>query len=214
MGEWTRINVRRQKLAAIHVAQSQLGMDDDAYRALILRVSASVSSTGTGVRSAADLDLRGLNAVLDEMRRLGATQPTKVGPKGRAKPAHFPGTPHNFDGMPAEIAKIEALLADLTLSWSYADAIAKRMHGIERVAWCRKPAQLVSIIAALHVEQEKRQLLGSIGEYAEKNGTTLDALAERFALSPGWQRRRSTLKSVREALVFEALAKELGMVAP
>lgn len=201
---------RRQKLAAIHVAKSQLKLDDDTYRALIERVSALVSDDGTSVRSSADLSARGLNAVLDEMRRLGADKPTAQYPRGRAKPAHYPGTPHNIDELPAEISKIEALLSDLQLSWAYADGIAKRMHGIDRVAWCTKREQLVSIIAALHVEQEKRQLLTSITEQCARTGRTLDQLAASMNLANGWQRRRSTLKAVREGLLFDALCKELG----
>lgn len=205
---WKSPTLRRQKLAAIHVAKAQLSMDDDTYRDLLARVSAA---HGKACRSAADMTADQAFHVLDELRRLGAKRPTTVGPKGRAKPAHYPGTPHNANELPLEITKIEALLADLKLTWSYADAIAKRMHGIDRVAWCTKREQLVSIIAALHVEQEKRDLLAGINEQAEKIGTTLDAIAVRFKLAPGWQRRRATLKSVREVLLFDALAKELGL---
>lgn len=205
---WKCPTLRRQKLAAIHVAKAQLAMADDTYRELLARVSAA---HGKACSSAKDLTADQAFAVLDELRRLGAKRPAVVTPKGRTKPGSYPGKPANFDDLPAEIAKIEALLADLKLTWSYADAIAKRMHGIDRVAWCTKREQLVSIIAALHVEQEKRDLLAGIKEQAEKIGTTLDALAVRFKLSPGWQRRRATLKSVREVLLFDALAKELGL---
>src|SRR5690606_29582209 len=133
--------VRRQKISAIHAAKSQLGMDEDTYRELLARVSAA---HGPECRSAKDLDAEQLRAVLDEMRRLGAARP------GAHKAGQYPGTPHNIDRLGPEIAKIEAQLADMRLPWSYADAIARRMYRIERVAWCRKQEQLVGVLAALH----------------------------------------------------------------
>lgn len=44
--------------------------------------------------------------------------------------------------------KIQALLCDSGLGWAYADGIARRMHGRERVEWC-SPDELRGIIAAL-----------------------------------------------------------------
>ena len=68
----------------------------------------------------------------------------------------YPGRPHNFDAAdaPRELKKIEALLAEAGRPWSYADAIAKRICGVERVAWC-KSAQLAGVIAALSVDAER-----------------------------------------------------------
>lgn len=60
--------------------------------------------------------------------------------------------------MPAMITKIEALLADMRLPWSYADGIVKQMYGIERCAWARTPAQLKAVIAALYNLQKKKKV--------------------------------------------------------
>jgi phage gp16-like protein len=49
--------------AAIHVAKKQLGLDDDTYRALLVRVAGKPSSK--------DMTPAEQNAVLDEMRRQG-----------------------------------------------------------------------------------------------------------------------------------------------
>ena len=49
---------------------------------------------------------------------------------------------------PGELKKIEALLAEARRPWSYADAIAKRMYRVERVAWCT-PDQARGLVAAL-----------------------------------------------------------------
>lgn len=183
---------RRQKISAIHVARSQLGMEDDTYRELLARVSAA---HGPECRSAKDLDAEQLRAVLDEMRRLGAKRP------GAHKPAQYPGTPHNMNLLGREIATIEAQLADMKLPWSYADAIARRMYRIERVAWCRKQEQLVGVLAALHVEQEKRDLLARVEALCAQAGTTTQKLEEELAndglfLRAGWRRHRAALRLV------------------
>lgn len=184
--------VRRQKISAIHAAKSQLGMDEDTYRELLARVSAA---HGPECRSAKDLDAEQLRAVLDEMRRLGAARP------GAHKAGQYPGTPHNIDRLGPEIAKIEAQLADMKLPWSYADAIARRMYRVERVAWCRKQEQLVGILSALHVEQEKRDLLARVEALCAEAGTTTQQIEADLAndglfLRADWRRHRAALRMV------------------
>lgn len=188
---------RKAPLRAVHASRRQLGLDDDTYRALLERV--------TGKRSAADLDAVQLRKVLTEMRRLGAAQPTQPREGGRAKPAHYPGTPHNIDTLPAQIEVVEALLTEMRLSWGYADAIAKRMFRVERVAWLKDEKQVVAILAALYNERTKRALLADI-EGAVAAGTLhaskLDGLRE------GWRRHLPTLRAVHAA------AARLGCFAP
>lgn len=181
-------------LAAIHIAKSQLGMDDDTYRALLRRVSAE---SGREVESAARLNHRQMRAVLNEMRRLGAVRP------GAHKPATFPGKPHNFGSpaMPEMIAKIEAQLADMKLSWAYADAIAKRQCGIARCAWVRSEKQLRGIIAALDVEQCKRGMNAFIDDARHKLGIGEREWAAINSRLPGnWRRSKPYLEQVSRQL--------------
>jgi phage gp16-like protein len=56
---------RRRRLGIVHIAKVQLGLDDDAYRALLQRV--------TGKRSARSLSEGELGRVIDEMRSKGFT---------------------------------------------------------------------------------------------------------------------------------------------
>lgn len=59
----------------MHVAKSSLGMTDEDYRALLLRVS--------DISSSKELDDRGFSAVMDEFRRLGFRhQESQRMPKG------------------------------------------------------------------------------------------------------------------------------------
>jgi len=57
------VTISKQRKALIHVAKSQLRMADEDYRALLLRVA--------HVRSSADLEEPGFEAVMAEFERLG-----------------------------------------------------------------------------------------------------------------------------------------------
>jgi len=55
--------ISTKQTGLIHVALKRLGMEDDDYRSLLLRVA--------GVTSSAELDGEGFGALMDEFRRLG-----------------------------------------------------------------------------------------------------------------------------------------------
>lgn len=56
-------DIRKRELAQIHVAKSQLGLDDETYRAMLWTVAR--------VKSAADLDWAGRKKVLDHLKAKG-----------------------------------------------------------------------------------------------------------------------------------------------
>lgn len=183
---------RRKQIAAIQVARQQLDMDESAYRDMLERVS---GTCGTAVRSAAKLDGRQRRAVLDELRRKGAGRP--------GKRSAYPGKPHNFDSraMPELITKIGAQLADMKLPWSYADAIARQQTGVARVAWVRQPQQLAAIVAALHVEHEKRALDAAVEAQLKRLQWPPERVVELLRpLRPHWRRHRPSLRLVLEFL--------------
>ena len=191
---------RVKQLAAIHVAAKQLGMDRDTYRAMIERVSAQAGGR-VARTSSADLDDAQRAAVLDELRRLGGEAPRVRSRRGPAKPGAYPGRPHNAKQMPLMITKIEAQLADMGMTWAYADAIAKRMFSIDRVAWCRSENQLRAIIAALHVEQEKQTLdAGITALVADLRMPEAEFARLTAPLPPNWRRNRYHLRRVCEHL--------------
>lgn len=59
----TAPDIRKRELAQIHVAKSQLGLDDDTYRAMLWTVAR--------VKSAADLDWAGRKKVIDHLKAKG-----------------------------------------------------------------------------------------------------------------------------------------------
>lgn len=169
-------DARMSQLATIHIGRQRLGMAEDVYRDLVERISAQ---HGKPQRSAAQCSSRQLSAILDEMRRLGFAP--KASPKTRGKP-------RNFKQLPEYITKIEALLAELKAPWSYADAIARRMFGIERVSWCTNGAQLQKVLAALDYEHKKQDLLRYYEGQCRIAGRDPEAFAAELRAPMNWRR--------------------------
>lgn len=124
-------NTKQAEIAKIHIAKKDLGLDDETYRSLLW--------TAARVHSSKDLDHAGRAAVLDHFKARG-WKPRSVKPNvsNIKKPL---------------VAKIAALLADMKLSWNYADGIAKQMFKRDKVQWC-EPQELRGIIAALVNKQK------------------------------------------------------------
>lgn len=132
---------RNRDLAMIHLAAKQLGMDNGAYRDMLWAVAR--------VRSAKDLDFAGRQRVKDHLKACGFK------PAASRKRKPYPGRPANTDREP-QLRKIEALLADAGRPWRYADEMARRMFGKDRVQLCN-PGEWQGLIAALVVDQKRRR---------------------------------------------------------
>lgn len=173
--------IRNNELAQIHIAKSQLAMDDDTYRAMLWSVGR--------VRSAKDLDWSGRKRVMDHMKACGA----RLG--------RHAGAPSTLTREPL-LQKIEALLADMKLPWRYADAIAENITGgkaggIQRLAWVKEVKHLQAVIAALTYEQEKRDLLALVDDRLREAGRTRADVAGKIAEAgktmPTWERNKKML---------------------
>ena len=128
----TAADRRRRELAMIHVARRDLGMDEPAYRAMLL----SVVNTDT----ARVLDDEGRRRVLDHLRSRG-WQPKRQDP-------NRPHTLQAQDRRGRMMRKIEAFLAEAGRPWKYARSILVRQGGPQRLEWAT-PGQLGDVIAAL-----------------------------------------------------------------
>lgn len=127
---------RRALIAKIKIAQKQLDLDDDTYRAMLMRVA--------GANSCTKMDMRQLEAVLAELVAKGFA-PTKkhTAPKRRS----------SADAM---MGKIGALLADGKKPWAYAHAMAKRMFGVDRVEWLTDE-HMHKLVAALQIAANRQK---------------------------------------------------------
>lgn len=135
----------------IFALSKEIGLDDDARRDLQQQVTGkSSTSTMTALDAA---------RFIGHLKRLRG--PVKHYPKRAGR------VPANLDREPM-LQKIEALLADMKLSWQYAEAIAWRITGgkglrpdshpgVQRMEWVRRNRDLRAIIAALAVEKKKRE---------------------------------------------------------
>ncbi|WP_046079660.1 gp16 family protein [Halomonas sp. HG01] len=174
--------ISKNKLAQIHIARQQLGLSDDEYRAILART--------VGVSSAKELTDSNVGRVLHEFKRLGWK------PKAPKRAGRQPNT-LNSEEM---LQKIEAQLCELGASWAYAEAIARRQTGIAKLEWLKTEKQYRGVIAALDVEQEKRDRLAAIDRHLEKTGQTRDAFAAQCQLPHGWERNLLTLRAICEGL--------------
>lgn len=144
-------SVRKRDLAKIHIAKKELGFDDETYRDILEQIA--------GVRSSALLDEEGRILVIKRFKELGFKPTVKKerGYRSFHKSALKSGMhmPTSADRAPL-LSKIGAILADLKLSWAYADGTAKKMFGIERVRWLN-PYQLSKVAVALIYNQKRRK---------------------------------------------------------
>lgn len=131
------MNTRNMQLSKIHIAKKDLGIDDETYRALLMRV--------TGAQSAKALKQSQMDAVLREFERLGW------------KPKKNPGraTPNASPERDKLVKKIGAFLTDAGRTWAYADGMSLRMYKVERTEWLN-PEQLRGVVAALQYDAQRR----------------------------------------------------------
>lgn len=128
---------RNPALAKIHIAKKELAMADDTYRAMLQNIA--------GVSSSKDLTDAGATKVLAHLQRCGWK------PKTTAKAGKKPSVGR---GRQALVGKVGALLAEAKRPWSYADAMAKRMFGVDKVDWLEAD-QLVRLVAALTYDAKR-----------------------------------------------------------
>lgn len=110
---------RKQMIQKIHIGKSELKLDDNAYKTLLLE---SVDKPSCTMMTDGEL-----MTVLRVMQGKGFVVKSKHGKRPTASQA----APNRGLMM----SKITALLAESKKPWAYAHAIAKRSFGIERVQW-------------------------------------------------------------------------------
>lgn len=136
----------------IQCERRRAGIDDDTYAAM---------KTSLGVASTVDLDQRQFNELLRRIGRLRQNAHKREKPAAPASNTRPGPRPPLFTTPPpdkaAMLSKIEAILADLKLSWSYADGIAKQQTrgAIERLRFC-DDAQTYKVLQALIYHQNRQ----------------------------------------------------------
>ena len=124
----------------IGIARRQLGIPDDSHEARVYRITKGRTTT------TADCTAAERRALLGEYRDLGfrVRPPARAGRAPRQEPRD----------RKSMLGKIEALLADQQLPWSYAEAILRRQRGITDRG--------VSCSAAMVTDDEARGLIAAL----------------------------------------------------
>ena len=130
---------KKKMMQLVHIGKKQLALDDGTYRAVLEQV--------TGKASSKDCSALELRKVVEHMESHGF----KVTPAKK----HKTYKPDAATAKQPLIDKIEALLADSKLPWSYADAIAKQMYGIDKLTFC-SARQLSGVVTALTKRAQKQ----------------------------------------------------------
>jgi phage gp16-like protein len=130
---------RRRVIAAIHAAATKLGMDEEARRAMQVRVS---GEHGPACESCAAMTDVQLAAVLAHLNRS----------QGRAFDVRA-DRPRNVNDKPL-LRKIGALLATGRKPWAYGHALGKKLGGGERLEFCSDEV-LRKVVAALEYDRRR-----------------------------------------------------------
>jgi phage gp16-like protein len=121
----------RQK-ALIHVAKSKIGMTDPEYRALL---------SGFGVESSTQLTQGQFDRVMRQFAAIGFKATRAAPPKIKTSRERLR-------------AKVSAILRDLHLTDSYADAIASSRFGVDVWRWLQTD-DLYRLVAMLAYHQRR-----------------------------------------------------------
>jgi len=144
------------QIKMIQTVRRSAGIDDDVY---------SEMKKSVGVSSTTELDQRRFQELLRRISKLQKNASRRrsqqeTGSRQPYKKVHSSAYKSGMHLAPAEdkalmLSKIEAILTDLSLPWSYADATAKRMFGVDLLRWCDE-TQTYKVLQALAVYQKRK----------------------------------------------------------
>jgi len=138
-------DLRAAQIRTIKVAVRQLGLDEETYRALLVRV--------TGKASCAQMSDGERGKVLDALKAQGFV----LERNGKSVYHHRPKDTRREPRADNTrmLSKVEALLADAKRPWNYAHALVKHMFGVDRLEFLRG-GQLHKLVAALQIDANRR----------------------------------------------------------
>jgi len=138
------MKLTKKQITLIHVAKSKIGMTEEDYREML--------HTRFGVNSSRELKQDQWDEIYSHFKNCGFVPHHKSAKKSgmHKRPACDKAS---------LTSKVEALLADMDLSWAYADELAKRICKVEKFSFVPRD-DIYKIITALRKHQEKTR--GSI----------------------------------------------------
>lgn len=138
-------SINPQQIRLIHTLKGALALDDATYRDIL---------AGYRVESSKELSYQAAKALTDDLTQkaiAAGVWKRKSAPRGKGK------RPQNMTGpeyRAAQLQKIEALLTVGGKPWQYADALARRICKVEKIAWVPEE-ELYKIITALRYQAKR-----------------------------------------------------------
>ncbi|MCE5242900.1 MAG: regulatory protein GemA [Desulfobacteraceae bacterium] len=141
--------ITKKQIQYLQVLRRKAGLDDDTWTAM---------KAEAGAVSTRDLTEAQFNRLLARLEGRPAETSVSRRPKP-GRPVHASARKSGMHTAPpmetaAMLGKIEAILADLKLPWSYADGMARKMFGVQYLKWCRAD-QVYKLLQALIVHQNR-----------------------------------------------------------
>ncbi len=139
--------ITKKQVQYLQIMRRQRGIDDDTW---------SDMKASVGAASTRDLTPKQMNQILlrlDGHPRVGrdASRPWKPVHRSAYKSGMHVKPPESKAAM---LGKIEAILADLQLPWAYADGMASKMFGKERLRFL-DDEQTYKVLQALAIHQRR-----------------------------------------------------------
>ena len=193
---------RRRLIGKLHIAKAQLDMDDMSYRAMLQRVTGCTTSSLCTEAQLVD--------ALAECKRLGFVARSRADVGRKPTPAR--ADPRRIS--PGQIAKIEAHLSAKAqrqgspVGWAYADALAQRLCGVERVQWLTG-AQAGKVIAALEYDMRRMIAKASEPPMGAERRARIDALCAQISAAMG----RPPYGVVSDPVCWDAIGQDNDKVA-
>lgn len=132
---------RKRALARLHIAASQLGLDETTRRAQIARISGGRTASAAGLTAKE-------RAALDGEYRAAGWRARKADGGRRGDPQADAETRR------PTLARVRALLSEQALPWSYAEAILRRQRNLPSGVACPLASadeqELRGVVAALY----------------------------------------------------------------
>jgi len=147
----TMETITKRQVQHIQIERKNAGIDEDTW---------SEMKKSVGVSSTRELSRSQFLELLGRIGRLKKNASRRSGAKP-FKPVHSSAYASGMHVAPPEdraamLSKIEAILTDLRLPWQYADGMAKKMFGVERLRWLDGD-QTYRLLQALCVYQRRRK---------------------------------------------------------
>ena len=131
---------RKSLIQKIHIAKNQLAIDDDTYRTMLF--------TATGKNSCSKMNTTELSQVFYAMKKRGF----------RTKPvANIQKKRSGSDEKLIYINKVTALLTELKMPTTYADAVAKQAFGADCYNWLdvHQLKKLIQMLSVYHYRKKR-----------------------------------------------------------